>query len=101
MPTPTASGSDPFASGVVMAEARRFALNCFKPNAPLSLSFCAQRAATPATCGVAMLVPFNATTPPRLFADTIPTPGAEIHGSAVGKVGDCEPGRSLLSSLTA
>jgi hypothetical protein len=47
---------------------------------PDLLSASHHNAATPATCGQAMLVPLRACSPPRKFADIMPTPGALTSG---------------------
>src|SRR5688572_9142648 len=57
MPAPTALGENPCVRGVVSAELRTAARYVFGCSCLAAFSFCAQSAATPATCGVAMLVP--------------------------------------------
>jgi hypothetical protein len=44
---------------------------------PLPLIFPAQRAATPATWGMAILVPLSVLHPPPTLAEMIPTPGPD------------------------
>ena len=48
-------------------------------------------AATPATCGVAMLVPFKATRPPPSLAEKIPTPGPETLANVFEKGATVSP----------
>ena len=50
------------------------------PGLEVAILACAHSAATPATCGTAMLVPSLDSSPPSLDAETIPTPGAQNQG---------------------
>ena len=65
----TSCGSKPLFSGPVDAVPTSLSASTDPLSAPPTPSFCAQRAATPATCGVAMLVPLSDSSPPPVFAD--------------------------------
>ena len=67
------------------------------------LSFSAQRAATPATCGVAMLVPFIDLSPPPAFAEITFTPGPETSAPVLEKRATsrpCAPSPSAATEMT-
>jgi hypothetical protein len=80
MPLPRSSRVTPAANTSLRARARRLLMTEFALGltAPDDLSDSHQRAATPATCGHAMLVPLNVRKPPPFLTDRMSTPGAAI-----------------------
>src|SRR6516162_11372782 len=71
------AGSKPAAKPFLVAEPIRRLIHSTPLNGPAFITFSAHKAAAPATCGVAMLVPLMATRPPPSLAEKTPTPGAE------------------------
>ena len=75
IPAPTSTRSLP--AGTTALPSRRLvsSRSASRPPAPEPRSFSAHRAATPATCGVAMLVPLISAYPPPGAAEKMSTPG--------------------------
>src|SRR5262245_40142732 len=64
-------------------------------------SDCHQRVATPATCGVAMLVPLSVRRPPPAWAERTPTPGALTSGRVFENGATTKPLADWPSATTA
>ena len=85
-PEPMSSGLKPGARDCVPADAstiaKRYDAVAVKPEAN---SFCVNNAATPVTCGVAILVPLLLVSPPPTFAEMMSTPGAAMFAPTLEK----------------
>src|SRR4029450_1085697 len=85
MPLPTSAGLNPGFKLAVIAEPTSRSVNRCCEKWPVFMSFSAHNAATPATCGVAMLVPLIVVNPPPACADRISTPGPDRRAPSFEK----------------
>src|SRR4051812_3877054 len=86
------TGSKPGSRGALVPDATNLESHSSElSRLPLDRICSAHKAATPATCGVAMLVPLIVARPPPAFADVISTPGAEMFAPVFEKLGTLYP----------
>ena len=100
-PAPTSSGSLPGAKPSNVAPPINLDCNRIGVRLPCEMSFCAHSAATPATCGVAILVPLICWVPPPGAALTTCTPGAATAAFVFENEAMVNPLAPLPSAPTA
>src|SRR5215469_14610120 len=94
------AGSKPAARPFLVAEPIRRLIHSRPLNGPAFITFSAHKAATPATCRVAMLVPLMETRPPPSLAERTPTPGAETLAKVFENDATAKPVGDSLRAAT-
>ena len=99
-PLPISAGSTPAAMPTEVPEPTTLVASNLVLSGPVDCSFSAQSAATPATCGVAMLVPLFTVSPPLVLAEVIPTPGPDTTAPVLENGATTNPDGDWPSAAT-